>query len=245
MSDYDTAADYDAQYSALYEPEIRTLTALARAQGGAVLDLCCGTGIVTIPLADAGLDIVGVDNSEDMLAQARAKAAGRRNPAFVLRDVLEFDTAQRFGLTLMTGNTFQCFLSEQAVRELFARVYALLEPGGVLIFDTRLPEGYDLTLDDDFKLWSDYTDAAGKHVRWLVKQAAYDAEHGVLHYEMKDVYNDGSERPGRETLKFTPLARLLELAAASGFSVAGQYGNWDLEPLESGAASGVLELRKS
>lgn len=242
--EYDSGADYDAQYSALYEPEIRTLTALALRQGGAVLDLCCGTGIVTVPLAETGLEVVGVDIAPAMLETARAKAADKNNPTFILQDALEFSTSQRFGLTLMTGNAFQCFLSERYIAALFARVHALLSPGGVFIFDTRLPEGYDFTLDDDFKLWSEYEDAAGNPVRWLVKQAAYDPEHGVLRYEMKDVYADGTVKPSSETLKFTPLETLLELAEAGGLEVVGQYGDWDLKPLRAGAAAGVLELKK-
>ena len=152
---YDSGADYDAQYAGLYEPEIRHLTKRALEQGGAVLDLCCGTGIMTVPLADTGLDVVGVDISEAMLATARAKAESD-NPTVNLQDGLEFSTAQRFGLVLMTGNAFQCFLTERDVRALFANVYEWLVPGGVFIFDTRLPEGYDFTLDDGFKVWSEY-----------------------------------------------------------------------------------------
>lgn len=242
--EYDSGADYDAQYSALYEPEIRTLTALALRQGGAVLDLCCGTGIVTVPLAETGLEVVGVDISEAMLETARAKAAGKNNPTFYLRDALEFDTPKRFGLMLMTGNAFQCFLTDGDIAALFARVHGLLSPNGVFIFDTRLPEGYDFTLDDDFQLWSEYEDAAGNPVRFLARQAAYDPEHGILRYEMKDVFADGTVKPSSETLKFTPLETLLELAGASGLEVVGQYGDWNLEPLRAGAAAGVLELKK-
>jgi SAM-dependent methyltransferase len=244
MREYDSGAGYDAQYAALYEPEIRTLSALALRQRGTVLDLCCGTGIVTVPLAETGLEVVGVDIAPAMLEQARAKAKDPANPTFYLQDALKFRTEQRFGLTLMTGNAFQCFLSERDIAALFAKVYALLLPGGVFIFDTRLPEGYDFTLDDDFKLWSEYKDASGNPVRFLAKQAAFDPEQGVLHYEMQDVFADGTVKPSSETLKFTPLGTLLELAEASGLEVVGQYGNWDLEPLQAGAAAGVLELKK-
>jgi SAM-dependent methyltransferase len=244
MREYDSGADYDAQYAALYEPEIRYLTTLAVKQGGAVLDFCCGTGIVTVSLADTGLNVVGVDLSEAMLETATAKAAGRENLTFVLQDALEFETTQRFGLTLMTGNAFQCFLTEQDIVKLFARVHELLLPGGVFIFDTRLPEGYDFTLNDDFRFWSEHKDAAGNPVRFLVKQAAYDAEHRVLHYEMQDVFADGTVKPLSEDLRFTPLKTLLGLARAAGFEVVGQYGNWDLEPLREGAAAGVFKLKK-
>ena len=240
---YDSGADYDAQYAGLYEPEICYLTKLALEQNGAVLDLCRGTGIVTVPLADTGLDVVGVDISEAMLATAKAKTKGG-NPAFTLGDVLEFGTEQRFGLVLMTGNAFQCFLTERDVAALLANVYEWLVPGGVFVFDTRLPEGYDFTLDDDFKLWSEYRDADGNPVQFLAKQAAYDAEQGVLHFEMQDVFADGTVKPSSETLKFTPLPRLLELIGEAGLGVVNRYQNWHLEPFQMGGAAVVLETKK-
>ena len=244
MREYVSGADYDAQYDAHYETEISYLTALARRQRGAILDLCCGTGIVTIPLAETGFEVVGVDLSPAMLEQAKIKAAGRTNPTFYLQDVLEFKTAQRFRLALMTGNAFQAFLSEDRIAALLTTVHEHLEPEGMFIFDTRLPEGYDLTLDDDFHLWSEYTDAAGNPVRWWVRQAAFDAEHGVLYFEMKEVYADGTERPSGEALKFTPLKTLLSLVQAADFEVVGQYQNWHLEPPQKRAAAMVLELKK-
>ena len=244
MSEYGSGADYDAQYDALYEPEIRYLTTLALKQQGAILDLCCGTGIVTIPLAATGLEVVGVDISPAMLEHAKAKAASRSNPKFYLQDALEFDTAQRFGLALMTGNAFQAFLSENRIKALLGTVYKHLEPGAVFIFDTRLPEGYDFTLDDDFRLWSEYEDGSGKFVRSLVKQAAFDAERGILRFEFKDVYEDGAEQRSSEDLKFTTLDAILKLVRDAGFEVVGQYQNWRLEPLQADPAAMVLELKK-
>ena len=240
---YSSGADYDAQYAGVYEPEIRYLTKLALEQDGAVLDLCCGTGIVTVPLAETGLDVVGVDISGAMLETAKSKTKGD-NPTFVLENALEFTTTQRFGLVLMTGNVFQCFLTERDVAALFANVYERLHPGGIFIFDTRLPEGYDFTLDDDFRLWSEYQDAAGKPVRWLGRKAAYDAESGVLHYEMQDVFADGTVKPSTETLKFTPLPRLLGLLQGAGLEITNRCQNWHLEPLAEVSAAGVLEARK-
>lgn len=240
---YDSGADYDAQYAGRYEPEIRSLTRLALEQHGPVLDLCCGTGIVTVPLADTGLNVVGVDISAAMLETAKAKTKGD-NPTFVLGDALEFTTTQRFGLVLMTGNAFQCFLTERDIRALLANVYKCLRSGGVFIFDTRLPEGHDFTLDDDFQLWSEYQDAAGNPVRFFAKQAAFDAEQGVLHYEMQDVFADGTVKPSTETLKFTPLPRLLELLQGAGLEVTSRYQNWLLEPFEEGGAAVVLEAKR-
>ncbi len=66
----------------------------------------------------------------------------------------------------------------------------------------------------------------------------------ALPYEMQDVFADGTLKPSTETLKFTPLPRLLELLREAGLEVANRYQNWLLEPFREGSAAVVLETRK-
>lgn len=244
LSEFGSGEDYDAQYGDQYEPEIAYLSALALARKGAVLDLCCGTGIVTIPLAETGLEVVGVDLAPAMLERARTKAGGRENPSFYLQDVLTFSSDKRFGLALMMGNAFQAFTDEGQIAVLLASINRHLEPGGMFVFDTRLPEGYNLSPDTDFELWSEYTGASGQFVRYFVKQTHFDAERNILHFEMKRRYPDGSEVCSSTKLKFTPLTTLLSVLRASGFKVVNAYKNWRLEPFRPGGANIVLELKK-
>ncbi len=244
LSEYTSGADYDAQYAELYEPEIKYLKRLALAQNGPILDVGCGTGIVTVPLAETGLETVGVDLTQAMLERAREKARGRDNLSFHLANALDFRLDTRFSLALMTGNAFQQFLSEDEIQTLLANIYAHLREGGLLIFDTRLPEGYDLSLDDKFQFYQTYTDPSGQEVRYFDKQTRYDAQTGLLSFEMKRRYADGTERRSSETIKFTPLETLLDLVQKSGFEVLNRYKNWNLEPFEAGAANVVLELNK-
>ena len=244
LSEFGSGEDYDAQYGDQYEPEIAYLSALALTQKGAVLDLCCGTGIVTIPLAETGLVVVGVDMAPAMLERARTKAGGRENLSFYLQDALTFSPDKRFGWVLMTGNAFQAFTDEGQIASLLASVNRHLEPGGRFVFDTRLPEGYDLSPDTDFKLWSEYTGATGQLVQYFVKQTRFDAERNILHIEMKRRYSDGSEVGSSTKLKFTPLTTLLSVLKGSGFKVVNTYKNWRLEPSQLGDASIVLELQK-
>lgn len=244
LSEFGSGEDYDAQYGDQYEPEIAYLSALVLEQKGAVLDLCCGTGIVTIPLAETGLVVGGVDMAPAMLERASTKAGGRKNPSFYLQDALTFSSYKRFRLVLMTGNAFQAFLSEEHVKALLASVNKHLEPGGMFVFDTRLPEGYDLSPDTDFELWGEYTGASGQLVRWFVKQTRFDAERNILHFEMKRRYPNGSDVCSSTKLKFTPLTTLLSVLEESGFEVVNTYKNWWLEPSQPGGATNMLELKK-
>lgn len=244
LSEYTSGADYDAQYGDLYESEISYLKRLALAQNGAILDVGCGTGIVTVPLAETGLETVGIDLTEAMLERAREKARGKSNLSFYRMNALEFELEQRFALAIMTGNAFQEFGSEDEISSLLENINRHLGAGGLFVFDTRLPEGYDLSLDTDFQPGQPYTDPLGQEVRYFDKQIRYDVETGILYFEMKRQYASGAERLSSNSIKFTPLETLLTLVQESGFEVVNLYKNWEFEPFEVGAADGIFELRK-
>src|SRR5215218_8149650 len=75
---------------------------LARKTGGPILELACGTGRLTIPLARDGHEVVGLDASRTMLRAARAKAeAEDLDIAFVQADMRSFDLGQRFPLIIL------------------------------------------------------------------------------------------------------------------------------------------------
>jgi len=100
-----------------------------------VLELGCGTGRVTIPIAHAGVPIVGLDSAAQMLAIARAKAGDVTNPCWLQADMRSFDIAERFGLIIVPYRGFQHLLTE-ADRELtLARVFKHLRAGGRLALD--------------------------------------------------------------------------------------------------------------
>ncbi len=95
---------YDAENSDVDELEI--LIPLAEQAGGLIIDLACGTGRTTLPLAQAGFDVVGVDMSEPMLALAREKARDRGlSVAFLQQDCRRLDLPTTAARTVtMTGN---------------------------------------------------------------------------------------------------------------------------------------------
>src|SRR2546430_1666048 len=101
------AARYDAQHSgrdAIIQDDIPFYVGLARegaAGGGAVLELGCGTGRVTIPIAQAGVDITGLDNAVPMLEIARAKSMGQSSPRWLQNDMRRFRLEQRFELVII------------------------------------------------------------------------------------------------------------------------------------------------
>ncbi len=105
------------------------------------LDLGCGTGTVAIELASRGFDVIGIDGSEGMLAQARAKAAARGlshgagGVTLVQQDIANFELYGTVDVVICLLDTVNHLLDERQVRSLFRLCAQYLNPGGVFIFD--------------------------------------------------------------------------------------------------------------
>jgi SAM-dependent methyltransferase len=126
---------------------------LALAEAGPTLELGCGSGRVTIPLAEAGVDIVGLDRSAAMLRLATDKRAAlpadvRRRLRFVEGDMTDFRIGRRFGFVFAAFRVFMALPDATAQRSSLETIRRHLRPGGLLaidVFDPRLdlltPEG--------------------------------------------------------------------------------------------------------
>src|SRR6185295_10689942 len=129
----------------------------ALAAKGPVLDLCCGTGRVTIPIARAGVEVTGVDLSEEMLTRAREKCGGDPLPVtWVRADALQFDLGKKFPLVLIPFSSLEHFHDRPTLDALMARVRAHLEPGGRFILDVAFPNPARLARAEDRFYAPDY-----------------------------------------------------------------------------------------
>lgn len=110
-------------YDAFYQPDLPQIAGdiafysdLARRSAGAVLEVACGTGRVTLPLAEAGLNITGVDCSEGMLSLARRKAARLPKEAqgrltLIHQDMTTLQLDQHFSFNFVPFRSFQHLLT--------------------------------------------------------------------------------------------------------------------------------------
>jgi SAM-dependent methyltransferase len=180
---------YDAVHEGLTADVGFVLTQAGRA-GGLVLELGCGTGRLLLPLARAGHQVIGVDNSAAMLARARARLAAepeavRERVTLVEADMTSFAVDGRFALAIIPYNTF-LHLSRAQKSAALKRIHAHLVPGGRLLIDlinplaaAQTPDDHLLTLERVFtdketgntvvqmaSSWPDL-DAQILHITWL------------------------------------------------------------------------------
>jgi SAM-dependent methyltransferase len=132
--------------------DVEFFRASARRTGGPILDVGCGTGRVSIPLAADGWEVVGLDRSAPMLAlaerrRAAASAEVAARFAFVEADMADFNLARTFALIVVPFRVFQFLLTPETQRSGLAALRRHLAPGGELVLDLFDPR-LDLCLPD-------------------------------------------------------------------------------------------------
>jgi len=104
--------------------------------GNTILELACGSGEITIGLAQAGYRVCGSDLSEQMLNEAKKKK-GSKLVNWQQLDMLELDTKSEYDAVLCYCDSLNYLDSELKVKQLFERVYEALKGGGVFLFDVH------------------------------------------------------------------------------------------------------------
>ena len=141
---YTDARYYDRAYRR-HQGDINFYLQHALAQTGAVLELGCGTGRVTLPIARAGVKIVGVDLSAEMLRGLREKldgepAATRRRVELHHGALQQVELDQTFPLIISPFNVLQHLYGLTELEQCLEAVRRHLAPGGQFVFDVLLPD---------------------------------------------------------------------------------------------------------
>ena len=106
-----------------------------------VLDLACGTGGMTSVLTERGYELIGVDQSPDMLAAAQEKAAGLTGipPVFICQSMPELDLYGTVDAAICCLDSINYLTNPRDVQKTFQRLHLFIAPGGMLIFDILTP----------------------------------------------------------------------------------------------------------
>ena len=215
---------------------------LAATTGDPILELGCGTGRVTVPLAEAGHTIVGLDRSTAMLAVAERRrralpAEVRRRLRFVEGDMVDFALGRRFGLVFATFRVFMALPDPERQRTALARVHRHVRPGGLLaidVFDPLLdrltPEGWPGREIDEVR---------HPETGHLVRVAALDRTNDPVAQrlterwrfaELDDQGNVTREEVETLVLRWTYRHELRHLLELSGFEPIAEYSDYAESP---------------
>ena len=244
-STYDAWADiYDAVYSYVRD-DIPFYVEEALAADGPVLELGCGTGRVAIPIAQSGVEAVGVDSSTAMLDVARGKTErlglGDDSLSLVLADMRELSLDRQFALAIIPFRGFLALLTVEDQRRTLSRIREHLAPGGRLAFDIFVPDLNMLLQEGDTPYHlRDVTDPESGVTYVLWQQSGFDNHNQIISTRLILEELDAGRAVVRRIyrdfqLRYAHRWEVYHLLAACGFEVVELYGDFDRSPFDEGS----------
>ena len=223
---YTGAESYDAEN--LWSDDDDFYLALAKGNGGPVLDVGCGTGRLTRAIAEAGLAVTGYDLSPEMLERARSFSS---DIEWIEGDVRTMRLGRRFRLILMTGHAFQHMMTNDDLHAFFERMREHLLDDGTLAFETRNYAAKTFGQSEDPTLWRSFQDKDGRWIDVLVG-GRFDPATGIERLTFEErVRETGATERSTSALRYVSVDDLNAILHLHGFEVVTQYSDWHKGPL--------------
>jgi SAM-dependent methyltransferase len=220
---------YDA-IAELYDPWSRSVTEdvpfyleEARAAGGPVVELGVGTGRIALPIARAGIGVVGVDTSSRMLALCRKRAEQEGLSDLIdlrLGDLRDPPVEGPVKLVICPFRSYLHLHTDDHRREALSAARRLLEPGGRLVFDVFAPAPDDIAATQG--RWLEREPGIFEHAEW-------ESEARILTLRVR-----GPDAETAMKLAWTTVDDWRRLLEETGFEIAACYGWFDRRRYRSG-----------
>ena len=204
------------------------------------VDLACGTGSVSALLADRGLSVIGVDMSEDMLSVAYEKTRDLKNPPMFVRQKLQQLRLPRgVDLAVCALDSLDYITDPDDCAEAIRRVYKVLNPGGVFIFDVNTPEKLRAM---DGQVWLDEDEDV-----YCIWRGEFDDATNICSYGMDLFQRRGNlwQRSFEEHREYAYSAAMLtDFLKQAGFTAIQVYGDRRMTPPDASDQRIYLKARK-
>ncbi len=216
--------------------------ALAEELGAAyVIDIGCGTGLITREFIARGYAVIGLEPSAEMLAVARARPMSDR--AHWIHGDAHFLDVTDADFAFMAGHVAQFFLTDESWTAALERIRGALRPGGWLSFESRNPRVREWEAwSPDRRKW--VTDPRTGAIEMWTEVTAVSQDvvtcHG--HYRLAE---SGEELTAETSLRFRTLDELERSLGAAGLKIERAYGGWDRRPFTEDSPEMILVAQRS
>lgn len=232
------APHYDQIHAEVDQAAVDFLAGLV-GDGGRALELAVGTGRVAIPLGLRGVEVTGIDLSEEMLKQLASKPDGGLVTA-ILGDMVEVPVHGLFPLVFIAFNSIFAISSQERQVECFRNVAAHLEHGGHFVlecfvpdmkrFDSRNRHESELDVSNDGAVQSE-TSIHYPHLQKVESEHTWD-------------YPDGSTRTLPVSIRYAWPAELDLMAELGGLDLEERFEWYDESPFTADSGRHVSVYRK-
>ena len=218
----DVAADYDALYGAIPDTD-EAVACLAELAGpGPLLELGIGTGRLALPLAARGLEVHGVDASEEMVGELRRKPGGAEIPVHVA-SFDDYSLEQRFSLVVLALHTIYGLPTQERQVRCFETAARHLRPGGAFVIEASL-------LDiGAFRAGQAVRPRFASPGRVELQVHRYDPVSQHLDWTNVHLSNSGVRLNSGRNLYASP-HELDLMARIAGLRLRERWGDWSREP---------------
>lgn len=204
------------------------------------LELAIGTGRIAIPLRERGVEVVGIDSSEEMVSLLRDKPGGAAIPV-VMGDFADVEVGDTFPLIYLAFNTMFVLVSQERQIECFRNVAERLEPGGRFVIDCFVP---DIRRFDQHntRLGVSSIDSIDEHT---YEMTVYHPVEQVLDTHVVKRLPDGETAVLPIKVRFAWPAELDLMARLAGLELEDRFGWYDLRPFNERSTSHMSIYRKT
>jgi len=217
------------------------LLSLCGVNSGILLDLGCGTGSISVEMAERGFDVIGVDSSVGMLNEARQKAFESGKQILLLNQSMdEIDLYGTVDCAVCVLDGINHLDGEKQIRATFDKVSLFMNPGGAFAFDVNTLYKHKNILADNVYVYE--TDEV-----YCVWQNSYNEADGSVDitldfFEEEDgVYYRSEESFTERAYELSEIQNWLEL---SGFEVIGIYDDLTFENAKPDSERAVFLAKK-
>jgi SAM-dependent methyltransferase len=216
---------------------------IAKAIGGRVMDVGCGTGMLACRIAAEDMSVTGIDPAIGMLRVARAREGAER-VTWINADGQTMDLGDRFDCIYMTGHAFQALVDEADTLALLRNVRRHLAGGGRFVFETRNPSAREWLTWTPERRRTALTREHGR-IEEFCEHAA-DENTGVI--ELRHTYrflDEGRTSVGTSRLRFIDRSRLELFLTAANLTPVAWYGDWDRAEFTSKSKEIIVVARSA
>jgi Methyltransferase domain len=217
------AAVYDAHSATMFDPAVvaPAVEMLAELAGeGAALEFAIGTGRIALPLAERGVRVVGIDNSEAMLDRLQEKPGADRIDAMV-GDMAATRVDGEFSLVYLVFNTIFNLTTQDGQVACFENAAAHLRSGGRFVIEARVPELQRLPLGQTVLPWRADPHGISYYVYDTVTQRLSGQHYFLV---------DGRVQPSPIEMRYVWPAELDLMARLAGMRLQSRWAGWRREP---------------
>jgi SAM-dependent methyltransferase len=215
--------------------------------GQPVLELACGTGRVTIPLAEREIEVSGLDVSDSMLSHAKEKTRQKGLKINWIRgDCRTFSIKKKFRFIFLPYNSITHIHDRESIQGLFGSVRKHLFRDGRFVIDVFNPR-LDILMRSPDELYhvAKYPDPDGRGMVEIGERHNYDAASQINHIKWYYNIGDGKEEFVIENnMRIYFPQELDELLHYNGFQIEHKYGDYDESAFQATSPKQIMVCKK-